>query len=318
VSLPELVWNKGIAALCDWRIPDEFPNGRNYSHSPVLSSHGFSLDIPDMIEDPESYRIRNGDLVWVRVSWLGSFIRQVLPLVNSRFVLVTGDSDNMVPGHIGPTARTILTDERVIRWFAQNCHGLMERLRPLPIGIDFHTVSEKPYWGEPMSSAAEQESKLNAIAASLPPVESRVRQVYLDFRVHSSRYGGREVIAEQLKTNPLAFCEPTQLSRSGSWRARGEFAFVVSPHGNGLDCHRTWEALALGHIVLVPTSPLDRLYIGLPVVSIKEWTDVTPENLELWLEMYGPLTRRTARLTSRWWVEQMRIAADRALMGIYS
>ena len=30
----ELVWNKGIAARCDRRIPNEFPNGRDYS--PVL------------------------------------------------------------------------------------------------------------------------------------------------------------------------------------------------------------------------------------------------------------------------------------------
>jgi len=27
----ELVWNKGIAARCDWRIPDEFPVGLGYA-----------------------------------------------------------------------------------------------------------------------------------------------------------------------------------------------------------------------------------------------------------------------------------------------
>ena len=317
MSLPELIWNKGIAAMCDWRIPDEFPDGR-YAHNAVLASQALSPDTPNLIQNPESYCIQDGDLVWVRVSWLGAFIRQVLPLVNSRFVLATGDSDNMVPWHIEWAAETILTNRHVIRWFAQNCGGIIDQLRPLPIGIDFHTLSDRSFWSEPVSSPVDQERQLNAVAESLPLVDRRKRQVYLDYCVHTGKYGGRQVIAQQLRANPLAFFEPDRFSRSESWRKSGEFAFVVSPHGNGLDCHRTWEALALGHIVLVPASPLDRLYIGLPVVSIKDWNEVTPRNLERWLEMFGPLTRRTARLTSRWWVDQMRTAAHRALSNGHS
>jgi hypothetical protein len=313
VPLPDLVWDKGIAALCDWRIPDEFPNGCDYSPNPVLAYHGLSLDTHDLIENPESYRIRDGDLVWVRISWLGAFVRQVLPLITSRFVLATADSDNLVPWHLGPAARTILKDTNVIAWFARNCHGIIDRLRPLPIGIDFHTISDHAHWGEQVSSPADQERELNSIAASIPPVERRRRQVYLDFQVHSTRYGGREVIAEQVRTNPCAFFQPTPLSRSELWRNRGEYAFVVSPHGHGLDCHRTWEALALGHIVLVPASPLDRIYAGLPVVSVSDWNEITPAKLEMWLEVYAPLTRQNPRWTSRWWVDEMRVAACRAL-----
>jgi len=66
------------------------------------------------------------------------------------------------------------------------------------------------------------------------------------------------------------------------WRARGEYAFVLSPHGVGLDCHRTWEALALGHIVLVPSSPLDSLYAGLPVIPIRDWNEIAPQQLNAW------------------------------------
>ena len=33
----ELVWNKGIARLCDRRIPDEFPDGLTYRHVPSLA-----------------------------------------------------------------------------------------------------------------------------------------------------------------------------------------------------------------------------------------------------------------------------------------
>lgn len=313
MSLPELVWNRGIAAHCDWRIPDEFPNGVDYIGKPDLAP---PPDGADLIENAEFYQgIRDGDLVWVRLTWLGSFVRQVVPFVDGRFVLVTGDSIQSVPSDVREAAEALLNDRRVIRWFAQNCKGCQGGLLPLPIGLDFHTVSEKPYWGEEVSSPADQEREVKAIGASLPPVESRSRKVYLDFVAMATNYGGRAAIAKSFANNPCAFFQQERLSRSEMWRRRGDFAFVVSPPGWGLDCHRTWEALVLGHIVLVPASPLDRLYMGLPVVSISDWNEVTPAKLDMWVEMYGPLTLGNPRWNTRWWTEKMRAVAAQALQG---
>jgi len=300
--LPEWVWNKGIAASCNWRIPDEFPNAGEYVAYPRQG----------LIENPDFFRdIQDGDLVWVRLEWIDEFIREVLPRVQARFVLATGDSDNSVPSRVPSAAATLLRDARVIRWFAQNCQVSDPRLRPLPIGIDYHTISERPFWGEQKTSPLDQERGLNAIAATLLPVEHRVKQVYLDFVTMGMSYGWRWLVAESLSKNPCAVFQSKRLPRSEMWRQRGAFAFVVSPLGCGLDCHRTWEALALGHIVLVPASPLDRLFVGLPVVSVKDWNDVTPAKLDMWLDMYGPLTRENQRCTTRWWVDEMRVAARR-------
>jgi hypothetical protein len=59
-----------------------------------------------------------------------------------------------------------------------------------------------------------------------------------------------------------------------------KYKYVISPHGNGLDCHRTWEALVLGCIPILKTSPLDPLFEGLPVLIVKEWSDITQELLD--------------------------------------
>jgi hypothetical protein len=56
--------------------------------------------------------------------------------------------------------------------------------------------------------------------------------------------------------------------------------YILSPHGNGLDCHRTWEALALRCIPIMKTSPLDRMFEGLPVLIVNKWSDVTQELLD--------------------------------------
>jgi hypothetical protein len=74
----------------------------------------------------------------------------------------------------------------------------------------------------------------------------------------------------------------------------------------GLDCHRTWEALALGHIVLVPTSSLDSLYTGLPVVMLNDWKEITSSNLERWLLRFQGNCGTDEKLKSSYWIAKMK------------
>ncbi len=327
----DLVWNKGIAASCDRRIPDEFPDGQRYSTIHTLAGALWSRKLPDnLISDPARFRdIRDGELVWVRLSWLRSFIKQVLPLVRARFVLVTGDSDSSVPSELASEARAILDSANVLHWYTQNYDGLsgQDRVSPLPIGIDFHMLSEGPYWGEGVTCPARQEQTLISVGDTLPPLENRIPKVYVDFAWqrgfglrHYRRFHplpgtefreNRRRIVKKLGKNQLIFPQTTFRPRTELWRARGEYAFVLSPHGMGLDCHRTWEALALGHIVLVPSSALDPLYAGLPVAILKSWGDITPENLRKWLLHYRENKRVHEKLKTSFWIEKMRATAER-------
>jgi hypothetical protein len=59
--------------------------------------------------------------------------------------------------------------------------------------------------------------------------------------------------------------------------------FVLSPEGNGIQCHRTWEALLSGAIpVLTAThTAVDDVLDGLPAVLIPDWEAIAPAHL--WL-----------------------------------
>jgi len=59
-----------------------------------------------------------------------------------------------------------------------------------------------------------------------------------------------------------------------------ESKFVLSPHGRGLDCYRTYEALSLGSFVVVRSSSLDEIYDGLPVLIVEKWEHITEELLD--------------------------------------
>lgn len=54
----------------------------------------------------------------------------------------------------------------------------------------------------------------------------------------------------------------------------GNSRFVVSPPGNGIDCHRTWEALALGAIPIVQNSSLWGLYEDERILVVRDVKEV--------------------------------------------
>jgi hypothetical protein len=77
----------------------------------------------------------------------------------------------------------------------------------------------------------------------------------------------------------LIYYEEKPVSRLITWNKQKDYAFVICPHGGGLDCHRNWEALCLGCIPIVKTSSIDNLYNDLPVLIVKEWQVITNELL---------------------------------------
>lgn len=59
------------------------------------------------------------------------------------------------------------------------------------------------------------------------------------------------------------------------------YKFVISPEGNGIDCHRHYEALMAGCIPIVEYSKLvDVKYGNVPILWTKDYSEITPEYLE--------------------------------------
>lgn len=71
------------------------------------------------------------------------------------------------------------------------------------------------------------------------------------------------------------------------------FPFWLSPRGNGLDCHRTWEALYLNTIPIVWSSPLNPLYVDLPVLIISQLDDISENFLRVRLNEITEMKTKT-------------------------
>ena len=111
-----------------------------------------------------------------------------------------------------------------------------------------------------------------------------MNKCYTTFHFASDRGDRREAIAEIPKD--LVYYEPARVTRAQSHATQVKYAFVVSPYGGGPDCHRTWEALALGCIPIIKSCKMDPLFEGLPVLLVRRWSDVTQDLLDKTIEEF--------------------------------
>jgi hypothetical protein len=303
------VWSRGLSLLCDHNGGEDFVRGQRGGRSALRF-------------DPRRFdAVRDGDLVWMRLIALPQFLKEALPRISGRFALVTGDEDWSIPGSFSGSAE-LLESPKLLCWFTQNLDaaGQHPKLYTLPIGLDFHTISNGPKWGEAQATPAEQEARLEALRASMPPNRDRLLQAHADFHFSKKKdmvWGDdRDSVQRMLDGNPNVAFQPKKVPRRELWLEKTRYAFVVSPHGNGLDCHRTWESRSLGNIVNVKRSSLDPLYDGLPVVIVDDWRHITAENLSRWHAQHQDAFDRPEvleRLTNRYWIERVRKRARELL-----
>jgi hypothetical protein len=58
------------------------------------------------------------------------------------------------------------------------------------------------------------------------------------------------------------------------------YKFVISPEGNGIDCHRHYEALIAGCIPIMESNPIIiEKYKGLPILYTKDYSEINEEYL---------------------------------------
>jgi hypothetical protein len=210
-------------------------------------------------------------IVFVQPSQLQSFLKQQpFPELLDDYFLLTHNSDCAVP----EVAETEYLGSNIRMWFAQNNHSKQTHstttshikrtpIVSLPIGI------ANPEWGH---------GNVSTIREFISPqswsfVNKRPHLLYVNFSVHTFKEE-RGPLLQQFISCQYCLSKVQHVDFRSYLKELSSCSFVLCPRGNGLDCHRTWEALLIGTIPVVRTSPLDRLFEHLPVVIVQDWNEV--------------------------------------------
>jgi hypothetical protein len=231
-----------------------------------------------------------------------------------KFIVVSGDSDDTCPEDLfnmysnngnqnDIDFKNFIENDKIIHWYSQNClknsnvnnntnTNMHNKLSQIPIGLGYHHFHNEDIEEEAKKivSPMKQEEILDSIINTTQqnkklklPFWKRELKCYINFNFPrnyiKSRFGYDRYEAITQIPKHLTFSEKNEVPRTLTWNTQSKYAFVVSPFGNGWDCHRTWEALILGCIPIVKTSGLDSLYDDLPVLIVQDWTDITEKLL---------------------------------------
>ncbi len=227
------------------------------------------------------------DYVWIRVGSPGKqawsdveTFSELLDHVPKDIVLVTSDGDRSVPSELrGDAVRRICEHSRVRQWHTQNYDGTdtSGKIRPRPIGLDLHARS---WLGRPPLDGC----RLICEIRDKPRVQ--LDKILCDvYASANDRFGGqRKRIVATIRHRRSAFIDMPRkrLGRAEILQLYAQYRYVVSPPGNGMDCHRTWEVLAVGSMPIIKRGlgGLDAMWEKVPSVAlIDDWDDLFDASL---------------------------------------
>lgn len=264
--------------------------------------------------DPKDYKyIYYGSVVYVISSALKDWFNKIYPellIKNIKIILVTGDavkSNPLESLEIDKDALNKIKKEGVIyHWFCQNCDiDSEDYLTPIPVGLDYHTIHKKNYWGEFQTHNIIQDLDINFLSRNrLGNFNNRKYDLFCDIHLNSHNMSERIIAFEKSKdiSNVFFVCE--RIKRSEYWKKMKLSKFIISPPGVGLDCHRSWEALALGVVPIIKSSKLSKIFQNLPVLIVDSFEEINDELLRSYkLQNNYDLKK----ITLKFWIDQIKM-----------
>ena len=228
------------------------------------------------------------NVVFCKTDFLNEFTHTHAP------VFVTHNSDYPIDW-----TRWKTKPQNLKHWYCQNKEVSNEKLIGIPIGLENMTprVSEASQNGRfSTAHGTDKASHINELAHNNI---DHSNLVYLNFNINT-RVTERKFVYELLEKE-LWMTIKSSVDWKEYYSDIATHKFVVSPRGNGVDCHRTWEALYLRSIPIVRRSLHMEEFSDLPILYIDDWREVTEDFL---LDNYDEMATRQYDLskmkTSYW------------------
>jgi len=234
----------------------KFINGQNFKQ------------VADGIVDLGVYEIdtiKSGSVIWCKTDLRDKLFADLNNRSES-FILITHCSDHSITQEVFSKRPNCIK-----KWYAQNVDFKHKDLIPLPIGIENHCGKEKGRWTDYnfLETIELKKEKINKIVNklycnfSLPthPDLEKVRRYRID-------------VLNKLNSKNISAVS-SQKPYKDYFNDLKQFLFIASPRGNGIDCHRTWEALYAGSLPVVQKHIIYDSFNQYPIIQIDSWDNLS-------------------------------------------
>jgi len=192
-------------------------------------------------------------IIITKMDHIREFRTRFLPFLKNKFILITHYSD-VDSG----TSSEITNHPYLVKWYGQNMNVISNKTETIPIGL------ENIFWKRTNTEVIKKCSK-----------NEKSKLLYLNFSLKS--HSNRPIIMDILLKK--GFNKNNNLPWNDYIEELSQYKFCVSPRGNGVDCHRTWECLYLGVIPIVEKSIQMNGFSDLPILFVEDYNNVTEDYL---------------------------------------
>jgi hypothetical protein len=181
---------------------------------------------------------------------------------NKKYLLITHHSDYPIDNF-----RYSKKPNSIHKWFAINPTHICEDLISIPLGLKTH---KDPFY--------EPQYMTKWFVQNIQTLKNNKKEftIYCNWNLTNPN---RKNILNILNKNKLPLIYQSNLSFDEYAINMSKSLFVISPPGNGIDCHRTWESLYLGCIPIVIDNYIYDDWTDLPILKVKSYEDLNEEIL---------------------------------------
>lgn len=163
-----------------------------------------------------------------------------------------------------------LHQDNIKKWFCQNRYVSHPKLFSLPIGL---ANSQWPHGNQTLLTKI---------------IEAKYKKEYLVYKNFDIYTNAEKRFPIHVITEKNGIKMDSKRSNEDYWINIAKSKFVISPHGNGVDCHRIWECLALGAIPVVQYHDCFSQFVHLPILFVDNYEQVTIDFLKSQVDKYVP------------------------------
>ena len=205
--------------------------------------------------------LKGNKKVFVYTHILDDFIQKMWSNMSGKYVIMTHNSDHGIHPHHLP----FLNEDKLIHMFSQNTHIEHPKLTALPIGI------ANTMWPHGQVSSIQQ-------LVSIAHYAIKNEEIYVNVSEGTNRQHRGKVL-DIMSRNTLCKFYPQNRPHKDYLTEMSGYKWVLSPKGNGVDCHRLWECMYAGSIAICDDSVNARAFkeMGLPIILVEDYNDVTLE-----------------------------------------
>lgn len=241
---------------------------RRPSSSPFISGDSYRT-LADFLFDEthlcsaneiNNFSLKRKPVIFLSSWLLKKFTTEVLPEIKIKFVLITHQGDKNITNT--EPYLTLAKSKYLFHWFAQNCLYKNAKITPLPIGLEDrwrHNAGDiKDFKSKKLKNNKKETKILFGFSLNTNPKKRVPCYLALSGKKNTS----------EIFRSPNAHLYRKLLSQN---------KFIASPEGNGLDCHRTWEAIYLNVVPIVIKNYMTETFasMGLPLFLINDWSEVS-------------------------------------------